>query len=41
MGMGLSVCSSIVKAHGGGMSAKNRKNGGALLRFTLPLEEDK
>lgn len=39
MGIGLSVCMSIVKAHGGKMEAKNIENGGALFRFTLPLEE--
>ena len=39
MGIGLSVCMSIVQAHGGTMRAKNRKKGGALLQFTLPLEE--
>ena len=39
MGIGLSVCMSIVQAHGGMMRAKNRKKGGALLQFTLPLEE--
>ena len=39
MGIGLSVCSSIVKAHGGSMSACNVREGGALFRFTLPLEE--
>ena len=41
MGIGLSVCMSIVQAHGGRMSAKNRKSGGALLQFTLPLEDKK
>ena len=40
MGIGLSVCNSIVKAHGGEMSAENIPAGGALVRFTLPLEED-
>lgn len=39
MGIGLSVCMSIVQAHGGTMSAKNQPAGGALLQFTLPLEE--
>ena len=39
MGIGLSVCMSIVQAHGGTMRARNRKKGGALLQFTLPLEE--
>ena len=39
MGIGLSVCSSIVKAHGGAMSAANAPEGGAVFRFTLPLEK--
>lgn len=39
MGIGLSVCSSIVQAHGGKMYASNLRSGGALLQFTLPLEE--
>ena len=39
MGIGLSVCLSIVKAHGGAMSADNAPEGGAVFRFTLPVEE--
>ncbi len=39
MGIGLSVCSSIVKAHGGTMMAYNAAQGGAIFRFTLPLEK--
>lgn len=38
-GIGLSVCATIVKAHGGSISAQNVKTGGALFRFTLNLEE--
>ena len=38
MGIGLSVCSSIVKAHGGVLTAANAAQGGAIFRFTLPLE---
>lgn len=37
MGIGLSVCMSIVKAHGGMMGAENLPEGGAQFRFTLPL----
>ena len=39
MGIGLSVCSSIVKAHGGTMSAANVPEGGAVFCFTLPVDE--
>lgn len=38
-GIGLSVCATIIKAHGGSISAENRKGGGALFRFTLEKEE--
>lgn len=39
MGIGLSICKSIIKAHGGRLEAENRTEGGAVLRFCLPLEE--
>lgn len=39
MGIGLSICMSIVKAHHGKMEAANKKEGGAVFKFTLPLEE--
>lgn len=39
-GIGLSVCATIIKAHGGTITAENRKSGGALFRFTLKREED-
>lgn len=41
MGIGLSACMSIVKAHGGNMYAKNRPEGGACVCFVLPMEEEK
>lgn len=41
MGIGLSICMSIVKAHQGKMEAKNKKDRGAVFRFTLPLEGGK
>lgn len=39
MGIGLSICNSIVKAHQGKMEAENKEQGGAVFRFTLPLQE--
>lgn len=39
MGIGLSVCATIIKAHGGKISARNRPEGGAEFTFTLPMEE--
>ncbi|MHB8074060.1 DUF4118 domain-containing protein [Desulfosporosinus fructosivorans] len=38
MGIGLTICMSIIKAHHGKMEAANKKTGGAIFRFTLPLE---
>lgn len=40
MGIGLSVCRTIVKAHGGEIQAGNRPEGGAFFRFTLEMEEN-
>ncbi|MGE4276257.1 MAG: DUF4118 domain-containing protein [Lawsonibacter sp.] len=39
MGIGLSVCQSIIKAHGGFFAAGNNPEGGAVLRFGLPMED--
>ncbi len=36
-GLGLAICQAIVVAHGGRMWAANRAEGGAILRFALPL----
>ena len=38
-GIGLSVCASIIKAHGGEIKAENARGGGALFRFTLNMED--
>lgn len=38
IGIGLSICKTIIMAHGGTISAQNQLNGGALFTFTLPLE---
>ncbi len=40
MGIGLSVCSSIINAHGGSITAENSKTGGAIFRFTLKKEDN-
>lgn len=40
MGIGLSVCSTIIKAHGGEIYAKNRPEGGAVFGFTLEMEDE-
>ena len=38
MGIGLSVCSTIIKAHGGEITAENRPEGGAVFTFELEME---
>ena len=38
-GIGLSVCATIVKAHGGSIKAENSLEGGAVFRFVLNTEE--
>ena len=37
MGIGLSVCRTIIRAHGGTLTATNAEEGGAILSFTLPI----
>jgi C4-dicarboxylate-specific signal transduction histidine kinase len=37
MGMGLSIARTIIEAHNGQISAKNRDDGGASFRIRLPL----
>jgi signal transduction histidine kinase len=37
MGLGLALCKLIVTRHGGSVSASSGKQGGALMRFTLPV----
>lgn len=36
-GIGLSVCASIIKAHGGDIKAENLKGGGCVFRFALNM----
>ncbi len=40
-GIGLSVCATIIKAHGGSIKAENIKTGGAIFRFQLDTEKIK
>jgi two-component system sensor kinase FixL len=39
MGLGLSICRTIVEAHGGRLTAGSHSSGGAVFRFTLPAAE--
>jgi PAS domain S-box-containing protein len=40
LGLGLSVCRSIIKAHGGRLSASNNPVRGATFQFTLPVSDE-
>jgi two-component system sensor histidine kinase KdpD len=40
IGLGLTICKAIITAHGGRIWVENRPEGGAIFRFTLPIEEN-
>ena len=40
VGLGLSICKSVIEAHGGRIAAQNNAHGGATFRFTLPLDKE-
>lgn len=39
IGLGLSICNEIVKAHGGAITAEQREGGGSVFSFTLPVSD--
>src|SRR6185436_11045510 len=37
VGLGLTICRAIVRAHGGRIAVRERPGGGTLVEFTLPV----
>lgn len=40
MGMGLSICHTIMESHGGSIQVRNRAEGGAAFSINIPLAEE-
>ncbi|MCE1236051.1 MAG: PhnD/SsuA/transferrin family substrate-binding protein [Hyphomicrobiales bacterium] len=40
LGLGLSICRTIVESHGGRLTAANQPGGGLAMRFALPIEAE-
>jgi len=40
VGLGLAICQAIVEAHGGTIQSQNRKDGGAVFSFMIPLDHE-
>ena len=40
LGIGLPICKSIIKAHGGTIYAENMLDGGLQVVFSLPISEE-
>lgn len=40
MGIGLSACQAVVRAHQGRITARSSKQGGAVFQVYLPMKEE-